>query len=133
MRHRVAGKKLNRDSAHRRALRRNLMVSLLLNEDEAIITTDAKAKAMRGELEKLITKAKRAIATGDEARGVHARRIILSRLGNNRDAMFKVYDDLAPRFADRNGGYTRVFKLEPRRGDNASQVMIQLLPEGENG
>jgi len=132
MRHRVAGKKLNRDSAHRKALRRNLMNAILLSEDELIITTPAKAKAMRGELEKLITKAKRAIATGDEARGVHARRIILARLGNNRDAMFKIYDDLAPRYEDRPGGYTRIYKLNNRRGDDAQQVMLQLMPAGDD-
>lgn len=130
MRHRVAGKKLNRDSGHRKALRRNLMTSVI--EHEEIITTEAKAKAIRGELEKLITKAKRALATGDDARAVHARRIVLARLGNNREAMLKIFDEYAPRYEDRPGGYTRIFKVGPRQGDNAPMVMLQLIPEGED-
>ena len=126
MRHRVSGKKLSREEGHRRALRRNLMIALFTHEE--IITTEAKAQAIRGEAEHLITKAKRAIASGNESAGVHARRIIFSRLGNNREAMAKVYDVLAPRFMERPGGYTRCFKVEPRKGDNAPMVLLQLLP-----
>ena len=129
MRHRVAGKKLNRDSGHRKALRRNLIAALYMNEE--IITTEAKALAVRGEAERLITKAKRALAKGDDAASVHARRIVLAHLGNNRQAMLKVFDELAGRFKDRQGGYTRRFKLLPRKGDNAPMVMLQLLREDE--
>jgi large subunit ribosomal protein L17 len=123
MRHRVFGKKLNRDHDHRKALRRNLMVELV--EHGEIITTEAKAKAIRSEIEKLITKAKRALATGDQARGVHARRIVLARLGNNRDATLKIFDELAPRYENRPGGYTRTIKVGPRQGDNAPMVLMQ--------
>lgn len=126
MRHRVSGYKLGRDEGHRRALRRNLMIELFMHEE--IITTEAKALAIRGEAERLITKAKRALATGDQAAGVHARRIIFARLGNNREAVAKIFDVLAPRFQERPGGYTRRFKLDPRKGDNAAMVMLQLLP-----
>jgi large subunit ribosomal protein L17 len=129
MRHQVAGKKLNRDTDHRRALRRNLIGELIKHEE--IITTEAKARAIRGEAEKLITKAKRALADGDVAKGVHARRIVLARLGNNREATLKIFDTLAPRFQTRPGGYTRMFKVGNRQGDNAPMVMLQLLREGE--
>ena len=63
------------------------------------------------------------------ARAVHARRLAIARLGGKRDVVLKVYDELAPRFEDRPGGYTRVFKVGPRKGDNAPMVMIQLLQE----
>ncbi|HLA41850.1 MAG TPA: 50S ribosomal protein L17 [Aggregatilineales bacterium] len=129
MRHRVYGKKLNRDSAHRKALRRNLMAALV--EHEEIVTTEAKAKAIRGEVEKLITKAKRSLAHGDPARAVHARRLVLARLGNKREVMLKIFDDLAPRYEERPGGYTRLFRTGRREGDNAPMVMLQLIPEGE--
>ena len=130
MRHRVKGKQLNRDTAHRKALRRNLMAALF--EHEEIMTTEAKARAIRGEAEKLITKAKRALATENDAKAVHARRIVLSRLGNKRTAMLKVFDELAPRYEDRPGGYTRMFKVGARKGDDAPMVILQLLPEGED-
>ncbi len=129
MRHRVAGKKLSRSYDHRKALRRNLMCALI--EHEKIQTTEAKVAAIRGELEKLITKAKRALDHEDEAREVHARRIVLARLGNNREATNKIFDELAPRFEDRPGGYTRRYKLGPRKGDAAKMVQIELLPEDE--
>lgn len=137
MRHRVKGKRLGRDMGHRKALRRNLMVALF--EHEEIMTTEAKARAIRAESEKLITKAKRALAmefeneADKQARLVHARRIVLARLGNNRAAMLKVFDELAPRYAERPGGYTRMFKVGPRQGDNAPMAVLQLLPEGEDG
>lgn len=129
MRHRVAGKKLNRSYDHRKALRRNLMCALI--EHEKIQTTEAKAAAIRGELEKLITKAKRALDHEEETREVHARRIVLARLGNNREATNKVFDVLAPRFEDRPGGYTRRYKLGPRKGDAAEMVQLELLQEDE--
>lgn len=128
MRHRVAGKKLNRSKGHRTALRRNLIAALVMNE--RIQTTDAKARAIRSEVEKLITKAKRSLAHDDEARAVHARRTVLARLGNNREAMFKIFDELAPRYEERPGGYTRRFRLGQRKGDNAEMVLIELMPDG---
>ena len=128
MRHRVKGKRLGRSSGHRKSLRRNLIVALF--EHEEILTTEAKARAIRGEAEKLITKAKRAQATGDEHKGVHARRIVLARLGNKREAMLKVFDELAPRYQDRPGGYTRIFKVGPRKGDDAPMAVLQLIPDG---
>ncbi|MCQ3929317.1 MAG: 50S ribosomal protein L17 [Chloroflexi bacterium] len=126
MRHRVAGKKLSRDYDHRRALRRNLMIALIQNEK--IKTTEAKADLIRAEMEKLVTKAKQGLAHPDPARAVHARRIVLARLGNNREAMLKLFDELAPRFADRPGGYTRTYKLGLRKGDAALMVQIEFLP-----
>lgn len=129
MRHRVAGKKLNRDTDHRKALRRNLMAALV--EHGEIVTTEAKARAIRGEVEKLITKAKRALAHEDPARGVHARRVVLARLGNKKDTMFKIFNELAPRYQERPGGYTRLFKIGPRQGDAAPMAMLQLIPEDE--
>lgn len=126
MRHRVAGKKLSRDYDHRRALRRNLMIALIQNGK--IKTTEAKADLIRAEIERLVTKAKQGLAHPDPARGVHARRIVLARLGNNRDAMLKLFDELAPRFADRAGGYTRTYKLGPRKGDAAPMVQLEFLP-----
>lgn len=128
MRHRVHGKRLGRSSGHRKALRRNLMNALIMHE--RIETTEAKAQAIRSEVEKLITKAKRGLAHEDEARAVHARRIVLARLGNNREAMLKVFDELAPRYEDRPGGYTRRFRLGPRKGDGAKMVLLELLPDG---
>lgn len=127
MRHRVAGKKLSRDFDHRKALRRNLLVALFTHEE--IITTEAKMRAIRSEAEKIITKAKRSLAKDDPAQAVHARRIVLAKLGNNRDAMTKVFDVYAPRFSERPGGYTRRYKVGNRKGDNAPMVMLQLLPE----
>lgn len=129
MRHRVAGRRLNRHHNHRKALRRNLMVELY--DHEEIVTTEAKARAIRSEAEKLITKAKRALAHEDPHRAVHARRIVLARLGNNREAMLKVFDELAPRFENKPGGYTRMFKLGNRAGDNAPLVLLQLIPANE--
>ncbi len=126
MRHRVAGKKLSRDYDHRRALRRNLMIALIQNGK--IKTTEAKADLIRAEIEKLVTKAKQGLAHPDPARGVHARRIVLARLGNNRDAMLKLFDELAPRFANRPGGYTRTYKLGIRKGDAAPMVQLEFLP-----
>lgn len=124
MRHRVAGKKLGRTKDQRKLLRRNLMNELFRHE--RIQTTRAKAEAIRAESERLITLAKRGTAAEDEARGVHARRIALSRL-NNRDSVQKLFDILAPRYADRPGGYTRMYKLGFRNGDRAEMVLLELV------
>jgi len=129
MRHRVQGKKLNRDSGHRKALRLNLTVSLLQNG--RIKTTLAKAQFVRGNVEKLITVAKRGLAKAEETGraevAVHARRIAASRLNNDRVLVKKLFDEIAPTFKERAGGYTRILKLGPRKGDNAEMVFIELV------
>jgi large subunit ribosomal protein L17 len=137
MRHRVAGKRLNRSSGNRKALRRNLVTALLYHE--RIETTDAKAKAIRAQAEKLITLAKRGLVAEQEepARGVHARRLAAGRInrwvkepdGTVVDILEKLFNDIAPRYADRAGGYTRVYKLGPRKGDAAQMVLMELVEE----
>jgi large subunit ribosomal protein L17 len=137
MRHRVAGKKLSRSSGQRRALRRNMVTALFYHE--RIETTAAKAKAIRGQAEKLITLAKRGLVAEQEdpARGVHARRLAAGRLnrwvtepdGTRMDILGKLFEDIAPRYMDRPGGYTRVYKLGPRRGDAAPMVLLELVEE----
>jgi large subunit ribosomal protein L17 len=103
------------------------MIALILNE--RIKTTRAKADAIRGETEKLVTKAKRGLAHENPNRVIHARRIVLSRLGNNREAMEKIFDELAPRYENRPGGYTRRFRLGPRKGDGAEMVLLEFVPD----
>ncbi len=125
MRHRVAGRRLNRSKGHREALRRNLITELLRHE--RIRTTRAKARAIRGASEKLITLAKRSNST-DEAGMVHARRLAASRL-NDPEIVKKLFDDIAPRFVDRPGGYTRLLKLGPRASDGADMVLLELVEE----
>lgn len=125
MRHQVAGKKLGRKKDERTALRRILIAQLI--EHERIETTQAKALAVRGQAERLITLAKRGIKEGDE-KMVHARRLAAARLSNPQ-AVIKLFDDIAPRYADRLGGYTRIHKLGPRLGDNAEMVLIELIEE----
>ncbi|MEM9951521.1 MAG: 50S ribosomal protein L17 [Chloroflexota bacterium] len=129
MRHRIKGKKLNRDSSHRKALRMNLATQLF--ENGRIKTTRAKADYVRGFAERLITLSKRGLAkaqdTGNEAAALHARRIVASRLNNNRVLVTKLFDEIAPGFAERPGGYTRIYKLGPRKGDNAEMVILSLV------
>jgi large subunit ribosomal protein L17 len=125
MRHRVAGKKLDRDSDHRKSLLVNLMKSLITHE--RIKTTRAKGQFAEGHVEKLITIAKRAIATGDPAKGVHARRVVAAYLRNDKDLVKKIFDVLAPRYAERSGGYTRLLHLGPRPGDAADMVYLELV------
>jgi len=125
MRHRVAGKKLGRSKDERVSLRR-LMVSQLF-EHERIQTTRTKAEAVRGQAERLITLAKRGNEAGD-AHMVHARRLAIARLGRP-DAVKKLFDDIAPRYAKRMGGYTRLVKLGPRQGDSAEMVLLELVEE----
>jgi large subunit ribosomal protein L17 len=132
MRHRVKGKKLSRDTSHRKALSMNLSLSLI--EHGRIRTTEAKAKFVRGHVERLITLAKRGLKkaeeTGNEGAAIHARRMVASRLNNDRVVVQKVFDELAPRYADRPGGYTRIYKIGPRKGDNAPMVLLELV-DGE--
>jgi large subunit ribosomal protein L17 len=125
MRHRVAGRKLNRSMGHRSALRRNLITELYRHE--RVQTTKAKALAIRGEAEKLITTAKRGIAAG-EAKAVHARRLAAARI-NDPEIVRKLFDDIALRYTDRPGGYTRILKLGPRLGDAAEMAIIELVEE----
>ena len=123
MRHRVAGVKLGRSKDQRVALRRNLVKQLF--EHERIETTRAKAEAVRGQAERLITLAKNGNKAG-ELKMVHARRLAASRL-NDAGSVKKLFDDIAPRFENRNGGYTRMIKLGPRRGDSAEMVILELV------
>lgn len=129
MRHRHHGKKLNRSSSHRKALRMNLATELLTRG--RIKTTFHKAKFVQGHAERLITIAKRGLAKaetkGDALIAVHARRQVARRLNNNRVLVGKVFDELAPLYAERPGGYTRIYKLGPRKGDNAEMALIELV------
>jgi large subunit ribosomal protein L17 len=125
MRHRVAGKHLGRTTAHRVALFRNLMTELFRHE--RIRTTHAKAQAIRSEAEHLVTIAKhgRAKANGD-GHDVHERRQVAAVL---RDPMVvrKLFDEIAPRFQERPGGYTRMIKVGRRQGDGAEMVVLELV------
>ena len=116
MRHRVQGRKLGRTTAHRKALFRNQLTSLFTHE--RIITTVAKAKELRPQAERMVTLAR----TGSLA----DRRMIL-RTVPNKEVVRKLFDDIAPRFADRAGGYTRIMRLGRRRGDNAELAIIEFI------
>lgn len=124
MRHNIAGKRLGRSTGQRKMLRRNLLNDLF--RYERIKTTEAKAEAIRAEAEKMITIAKRSLAHPDKNRAVHGRRILFARL-NNREIVLKVFDKLAPRYEARAGGYTRTYKLGPRKGDAAPMVLLELV------
>lgn len=126
MRHQVAGYKLGRSKGARIALRRNLIKQLFTHE--RITTTRAKAEAIRGEAERMITIARRS-SKAEDAGKVHARRLIAARLGGGNEAVQKLFDEIAPRFAERPGGYTRMLKLGPRLGDSAQMVMLELVEE----
>jgi len=116
MRHKVAGRKLGRDTGHRRAMYRNLVTDLL--GYEKITTTEAKAKEVRGLAEKMISLGKEG--------GLSSRRQALSFIMDKKIAE-KVFTELAPRYADRPGGYTRITKLGPRLGDGAAMVQLELV------
>jgi large subunit ribosomal protein L17 len=116
VRHRRAGKKLGRDSAHRKALYSNLAGQLI--EHGRIKTTTAKAKAVKPFAEQMITLGKR----GD----LHARRLALAEL-RSQDVVHQLFSEVAPRFADRPGGYTRIVRLGPRNGDAAEMVYLELV------
>ncbi len=125
MRHRVAGRRLSRGKDEREALRRNLIKQLF--EHDRIRTTHAKAHAVRGQAERLITLAKRGNAAGDQ-KMVHARRLAAARL-SDPVAVKKLFDDIAPRFQNRPGGYTRIVKLGPRMSDSAEMVLLELIED----
>ena len=117
MRHRKKRNKLSRTAAHRKSLLSNLSKQLI--EHERIQTSQDKAKAVKPEVEKLITLAKR----GD----LHARRQALSTLHNDKFIVHKLFDEVAPRYATRPGGYTRIIKLGPRRSDSTEMVYLELV------
>jgi len=125
MRHGVAGKKLSRGTDERNLLRRILIKQLF--EHERIQTTRAKAEAIRGDAEKLITLARNS-AKGSDIDKVNARRKAASQLAD-ADAVRKLFDDIGPRFSSRPGGYTRMLKLGPRLGDAAEMVLLELVEE----
>ena len=117
MRHQKNRHKLSRDSAHRKSLLMNLSKELI--DHERIETTTAKAKAVKPEVERLITLAKR----GD----LHARRQALSALGQDKFMVYKLFEEIAPRYVDRPGGYTRILKLGPRKSDATEMALLELV------
>ena len=121
MRHRKSGKRLGRNTSHRNAMMRNMVTSFF--NCEKITTTDARAKELRKIAEKLITMARR----GD----LHSRRLALQYVRDTK-TVAKLFETIAPRYADRPGGYTRIIKLGHRAGDNASLSMIELVEEELN-
>lgn len=141
MRHRVKGRRLGRDSAHRKALRRNMIADLICHE--RLMTTEAKARMLRPAAEKVITIAKRGLAKDDPDAAVHARRVAATRMARTRvmedqygereevDVIQKLFDEVAPRYMERPGGYTRIVKLGYRPGDAAKMAVIMLVGEEE--
>lgn len=139
MRHRVHGRRLNRDKAHRTALRKNLVAELICHEQ--VLTTEAKARMLRPTAEKMITLAKRGLASGDNSKEVHARRLAASRLPKSRvvrdedgvkqeiDVVKKLFSEIAPRYAERPGGYIRMVKIGKRPGDNADMALLMLVED----
>jgi large subunit ribosomal protein L17 len=117
MRHKRDRRKLSRSASHRKALLMNLSREVI--DHERIETTEAKAKAVKPEIEKLITLAKR----GD----LHARRQALSQLGQDKFVVYKLFEEIAPRYSERPGGYTRILKLGPRRSDSTAMVLLELV------
>lgn len=110
------GKRLGGSPSHQRKILANLATSLI--EEERITTTVAKAKLLRPYVEKIVTKAR----TGD----LHSRRLVLRNI-HNLEVVTKLFDDIGPRYADRPGGYTRIVKLGPRRGDGAEMALIEFV------
>ncbi len=125
MRHLIAGYRLGRTKSARIALRRNLIKQFFTHE--RIQTTQAKAAAIRGDAERLITLARNS-ANGSDTDKLNARRLAISRLGDNQ-IIKRLFDEIAPRFANRPGGYTRVLKLGARHGDAAEMVLLELVEE----
>lgn len=117
MRHRKQKGKLSRDAAHRKALLMNLSREVI--DHERIRTTQAKAKAVKPELERLITLAKK----GD----MHSRRLAMARLGQDKTVVYKLFEEIAPRYEQREGGYTRILKLGPRKSDATEMVYLELV------
>ena len=122
MRHKVAGYKLGRTSAQRTSLRRSLVTELI--DHGRIQTTEAKCKAIRDQAEKLVTIAKGGLVE-DTAKQVHARRMVSAQVNGGVEIVRKLFQDIAPRYVERKGGYTRISKLGPRKGDNAPMAIIE--------
>jgi large subunit ribosomal protein L17 len=116
------GRRFGGDAEHQKAMFGNLVASLIAAE--AIVTTEAKAKALRPVIEKCVTKAKK--ASLDEDRRVHLERQVVSFI-RDKDMAKKLFDEIGPRFTDRPGGYTRILKLGPRHGDNAPMARIEFV------
>jgi len=125
MRHQIAGYRLGRSTGARLALRRNLIKQFFTHE--RITTTRTKAAAIRGDAERLITIARNS-AQGSDVEKVNARRLVISKLGDNK-ILNRLFNEIAPRYANRPGGYTRVLKLGPRMGDSAEMVILELVEE----
>ena len=125
MRHQVKGYRLGRSGGHRTAMRKTMIMQLF--EHEKIQTTLAKAKSIQPDAEKIITLARNS-ANGTDIEKVNARRLAVSKLGDNQ-IIKRLFDEIAPRFANRAGGYTRVMKLGPRHGDAAEMVILELVEE----
>ena len=122
MRHKVAGYKLGRPTAQRTALRRSLVSELI--DHGRIQTTETKCKAIRDQAEKLVTIAKGGLVE-DKTKQVTARRIVAAKVDGGVEIVRKLFTDIAPRYTDRKGGYTRIYKLGPRKGDNAQMALIE--------
>jgi large subunit ribosomal protein L17 len=112
------GKRFGGSAAHQKLMLANLASHLIISEAGAITTTEAKAKMLRPYVEKLVTKAKHG--------GVHKERLVISRI-HDKDAAKRLFDEIGPRYADRNGGYLRILKLGPRSGDNAPMVRLEFV------
>ncbi len=112
----IKGKRLGRDAAHQRSMLANMVSSLVAAE--YLVTTEAKAKALKPVAERMITKAKKG--------GLHNHRQVVSFI-RDKEMAHKLFTDVGPRYADRNGGYTRIYKLGPRHGDNAPMARIELV------
>lgn len=125
MRHQIAGYRLGRSTGARVALRRNLIKQFFTHE--RITTTRAKAAAIRGDAERLIMIARNS-AQGSDVDKLNARRLVISKLGDNK-ILNRLFNEIAPRYANRPGGYTRVLKLGPRMGDSAEMVILELVEE----
>ena len=115
------GRRFGGDAAHQKAMFGNLAASLIAAE--ALVTTEAKAKALRPIVEKLVTKAKKANADGLR---VYRQRDVVAFM-RDKDMAHKLFEDIGPRYADRPGGYTRILKLGPRHGDNAPMARIEFV------
>ena len=113
----MAYRKLGRDNKHRRSMLATLTKQLILNE--RIVTTETRAKEVRKSFDKMVTYGKRNTLV--------SRRLALAFLHNDNECVRKVFDDLAPRYAERNGGYTRIIKMKERKGDNALEVILELV------
>jgi large subunit ribosomal protein L17 len=116
------GRRFGGDAAHQKAMFGNLVASLIAAE--ALVTTEAKAKALRPVMEKMVTKAKKAAA--DEQQRVARQREVVAYI-RDKEMAHKLFEDIGPRYADRQGGYTRILKLGPRHGDNAPMARIEFV------